>query len=358
MRVPSLSISWTAACLSVLFLASGCNLLSDRRAKAALGEYQSAEAANDLYAARQALLKLVGAKDDVPDYWSELGKVEAQLGEYNDAYYAFTRAYELNRSDPQLLRSLTELALRSGDVALAQKHARELEIVAPGDPWIKIADGWAAFAQSRYDDAIAAADGMLADSPYNSIGKILKARALLGLKREDDAIKLLEDQVSVQQSDAGSYILLAKIYDGRGDWPKVLDAERHIATLLPNDRENALLMVEAALRSGAVQDARQASFRLLQPQADPNLISSVLALWSTYWQSAQRIADARILAGRANGMERKLIYAEFLVKAGSPGDALRIATASASMPVNAANAESNAVLATAQLSTGIWPSSL
>jgi predicted Zn-dependent protease len=329
----------------------GCNS-STRRANAALGEYQSAEAANDLYGARQALLKLVGAKDDVPDYWSELGKVEAQLGQYNDAYYAFTRAYELNRSDPELLRSLTELALRSGDVSLAQSHARELAVVAPGDPWVKLADGWAAFAQSHFDDAIKAADAMIATSPYDSAAKTLKARSLLGLNRQDDAINLLNEQVKVQPSDAASFMLLAKIYDDRNDWPKVLEAERHVASLAPEDRDNALLLIEAALRTGAIADARQASSRLLQPDADPDLISAVLQRWSDYWPSPQRIADARTFAERANGQERKLIYAAFLNRVGSPGDALRLASAQASLPVEANNAEANAIVADALSRSG------
>src|SRR6476620_5025110 len=98
MRLSTHLILPTAACLSVL-LASACNS-ADSRASAALGEYQSAAAANDLLGSRQALLKLVRAKDDVADYWAELGKVQAALGSYNDAYYAFTRAYELDRSDP------------------------------------------------------------------------------------------------------------------------------------------------------------------------------------------------------------------------------------------------------------------
>jgi predicted Zn-dependent protease len=351
MPIPSHLIRWTTACLSLLLLAAGCST-SNSRASAALVEYQSAEAANNLYAARQALLKLVGAKDDVPDYWSELGKVEAQMGAYNDAYYAFTRAYELNRSDPELLRSLVELALRSGDVSVAQTHARELEVVAPGDPWVKLADGWAAFAQSRFDEAIAAADAMLATTPYDPAAKVLKARSLVGLQREDDALILLNEQVKAQPSDVASLMLLAKIYDRRFDWPKVLDAERRIATLAPEDRDNGILMVEAALRSGAIGEARQASFRLLQPDADPEVISAVLDRWWNYWPSPQRVADARMLAGRASGVERKLIYAAFLSRAGSPGDALRIAGPSATLPVKAENAEANAVVADALSRSG------
>ena len=85
MRVPNHSILRAAACLSALLAAAGCSS-SDSRAAAALGESQAAAASNNMLAARQALLKLVRAKDDVADYWAELGKVQASMGAYGDAY--------------------------------------------------------------------------------------------------------------------------------------------------------------------------------------------------------------------------------------------------------------------------------
>ena len=92
-----------AICLSAPCLISGCGT-RDARAQQALEDYQGAAAANDLPGARKALLQLVNAKEDVPDYWVELGKLEASVGSYGDAYYAFTRAYELNPV-PQLSES-------------------------------------------------------------------------------------------------------------------------------------------------------------------------------------------------------------------------------------------------------------
>src|SRR4051812_42577949 len=122
MPLPTHPILRAVAWLSVAILAAGCSS-ADSRAKAALVEYQSAAASNDLPAARKALLQVVQAKDDVSDYWAELGKVQAAMGAYGDAYYAFTRAYELDRSNPELVRALTQLALRSGDLGTAQARA-------------------------------------------------------------------------------------------------------------------------------------------------------------------------------------------------------------------------------------------
>lgn len=342
MRLSTHLILPTAACLSVL-LASACNS-ANSRASAALGEYQSAAAANDLLGSRQALLKLVRAKDDVADYWAELGKVQAALGSYGDAYYAFGRAYELDRNDPQLVRELTEFALRTGDIGLAEKHARELEVVAPGDPWIKLADGWAAFSEQRYADAIAASEVILASTPFDPAAKMLKARSLVGLGREDEALQLLIEQTRVQQSDVGNLGLLAKIYERQGNWPKVVETARHLGQLAPADPSNVLLEIEAAFRAGDIADGRNASMRLLQPKANPILISSVLELWADLWPSQQRIQDAQAAAKAASNLGQRLAYAAFLSRVGSPADAIKIAAPDATLPVAAGNAEANAVL--------------
>src|SRR5438067_9291931 len=134
MRLPTHLSLRIAACLSAALLSAGCSS-SDARARDALGAYQAAAAANDLPTARRALLKLVQAKDDVPDYWVELGKLNATMGNFGDAYYAFSRAYELDRTNLDILRAVTQLALRAGDLPSALSHAEELEVLAPGDPW-------------------------------------------------------------------------------------------------------------------------------------------------------------------------------------------------------------------------------
>nr|NUR38148.1 hypothetical protein [Sphingomonas sp.] len=331
-------------------LATGCSS-SDSRAEAALGAYQTAAAANDLVGARRALLQLVRAKDDVADYWAQLGKVQASMGSYGDAYYAFTRAYELDRSNPELVRALTELALRSGDIGMAQSHAEELEILAPGDPWVKLVKGYAAIAESRFDQALPIADEMLAASPFDPAATVLKARALVGLQREGEAVNLLLKQVKEQPTDVGSLSLLARVYERRTDWASMTEATRRIASLNPQDQQNMLALVEAALRSGKINLARTASLKLLQGQADPTVLSAVLDRWADYWPSSQRIEDARRLANAA-GPDQRLIYAAFLSRVGSPADAMRLVGAEATLPVNAGNAEANAVLGDALFRSG------
>jgi predicted Zn-dependent protease len=332
-----------AACLSASCLVAGCSS-SDARAQQALLAYQAAAASNNLPAARKALLELVRAKDDVPDYWVELGKLQASAGSFGEAYYAFTRAYELDRSNPELLRAVTELALRAGDLNLAQVHARELEVVSPGNPWVKLTDGWAAISESRFDKALALSDELLVSSPFDPAATVLKSRALIGLNRVDDAEALLTKQLTAQPSDVGSAQMLARLYVRRQDWPHAMAVASRITAQDPNDRSSALLLIEAAFRSGNVAAGRAASARILKPEADPALIAAVLDRWSDYWPSPQRLRDALTLAGAAAAPEQKVAYADYLSRWGSPADAVRLTIGSATLPVTAGNAEANAVL--------------
>jgi len=351
MHLPRHSILRAVAWLSAAIAVAGCSS-SDSRARAALGDYQTATAANNLPAARKALLELVLAKDDVAEYWVELGKVQAAMGAYNDAYYAFTRAYELNRSDPGLVRALTELALRSGDLTQAQARAEELDILSPGDPWVKLVKGWAAYSELHFDEALAVSDSMLATTPFDPSATILKARSLFSMHRQDEAIDLLNNQIAAQPSDAGSMNLLAKIYQRRDDWSKVAELTQRIAGLNPADHDNSLLLIEVAFRSGQAELGRKTSVKLLQPDTDAATVATVLQLWADRWSAPQRLADARRLAAAATGLDQRLSYAAFLSRSGDPADAIRIASTAATLPVNAGTAEANAVLADALSRSG------
>jgi predicted Zn-dependent protease len=340
---------WICAVIGPCLLAS-CNS-PQSRAAAAYSEYQAAAAANDLPSARRALLKLVAARDDNSQAWLELGRVQAALGSYSDAYYAFSRARELDRSNPELLRTLTQFALSAGNLPEAQKNASDLEIVAPGDPWVPITRGFSALAEHRYQDAINASEEVLRNTPFDSVARSLKARALLGQDRRDDAIALLTSQVQAQPSDVLSLQLLAKIYRLSGSWADVERVSIALLNLKPDEEATGLAAAEASFRAGDVDAARKISLKLLG-RADPQITKSVLDLWRESWGSDARVAEAFRL-GRASAAEaQRLLYAQFLVDVGHPDEALALA-GRASLPVSAKNVSANAVIGAALAEKGL-----
>ena len=343
---PSPLANFAAFLVGACLCLGGCQS-ADSKARHAYNDYQTAIAANDMPGARKALLTLVSVQDNVPENWVELGKVQASTGAYGDALFAFTRAYELNRRDPEILRSVIELNMRTGDLTTAQQRVRELEVIAPGDSWIKLADGYVALKQLRFDEAQAAADAMLATSPSDSNSKVLKARALMGLSRPDEALALLTAQIAAQPNDVGSLLLAEKIYEQRSDWPRVAEIARRLIELTPDNREMAFQLISASLRSGKPTVARQASLRLLQPATDPAIITSVLDIWAEYWPSPQRMSDARALGSAALRLDQKLAYAAFLNRVGDPAGAMALIGSATTLPVTADNVQANAVRAEA-----------
>lgn len=334
-----------------LSLALGACNSAQSRARAAYADYEVAMAANDLLAGRRALQKLVATQEDVAQNWVELGRLEAKAGSYGDAYYAFTRAYELDRSNPEILRSITQIALRNGYLPAAQRHARELDIVAPGDPWVKIVAGYGALSEQRFDDVLAASDAVLTNAQNDPYATVLRARGQLGKGLNAEALELLQEHVRVQPLDSGSWQLLARIYTKAEDWRNVTIAAGHLLRMNPSDRETGLLLIEAALRSGQPALAKRQSARFLQPAAEPALVSAVLDRWANYWPSAQRAVEAMRLARSAHPAQ-KIVYAAFLNRVDRPHDALALTAPYAGVPVRAGNVEANAVWADALLRQG------
>jgi predicted Zn-dependent protease len=198
---------------------------------------------------------------------------------------------------------------------------------------------------------LSTADEVLVQTPLDPAASVLKARALFGLGREDDAVAFLNQHLQAIPSDTGALTLLAQIYERRDDWSNVTAVRQRLEQAKPGDKDNLVTLVRASLRTGNISLARSASFRLLRPEAPVSLVSEVLDLWTSYWPSSQRIDDARKLATVAP-KEQRLVYAAFLSRLGSPADAIRLTSNDARLPVNAATAEPNAVLGDALLRTG------
>lgn len=338
---------FAACCFAATALSlslAGCNS-SESRAREAFSDYQAASAAGDLFAARVALLQLVAAKDDQPDYWQELGKVQIQLGAFSDAYYAYTRAYELDKSNPEVLSTLTQLALLSGNIDVAEEHARKLELLAPDHPAIKLTLGYVAMKRSNYDEADRQVDSLLQAFPYEPSAKLLKGRILLARGKHDEAIRLLQDQVRVKPDDTGSWKALIALYQRDADWRGVAEAASRLASLNDKDTKSALTAVDAFFRYGNTVTGLEKSEQLLTPNAPPDQVEAVLDIWAERWRSPQAVQEARRLS-RAATPQQSLAYATYFNSAGSPEEAAAIlGGGQPRLPVSLSNLSSNAVIA-------------
>ena len=328
---------------------AGCTDAS--RVQSAYDEYTAAVSAGDLVAARDALLKLVAVEEDVADYWVELGKIQVALGSYSNAYYAFARASELDRSDPEVLQMLTQISLRSGNLDLANEYARQLELLVPNDPSVRMTYGIIALRRDDLEDAGRQAELILANQPTHGDAKVLQSQVLLRSGRVEDAVSLLTNQLRVRPNDRTSLRALVNVYEAMGDTRRAADLRKQIWNFDRSDSNAALDYVAAAFQAGDVPGARAASISLLEPDAPPALVSATLDLWRQYWPGMARLEEARRLSKSA-GREQKFAYATFFNSVGAPGDALLLVRSAARLPVSAGNVRPNTIFATSLVLTG------
>ena len=332
--------------LSVSLFVAGCNSRADK-ARDAYENYQAALATGNLPYIRNSLLALVAAQEDVAEYWIELGKIQVQLGALSDAYYAFTRAHELDRSNPQVLQVLTQLALRGGDLDRAEEHAEQLSLLAPDDPAVKMTQAYVALRRGNIAESGRIADDLLQSRPFDPAVKVLKARLLLRTGAGDAAVAMLEQQVSEQPSDVVSLNALIGILDRRDEVAKAATYGRKYVASNPDDLGVAALTIGAALRAGNPEVARQVSLRVLSDRLRVAEVASVLDPWLRYGPNGGFVAEAARLGGKAPAAQ-KPAFATFLNEAGAPDSAAALVQDLARLPVTAENDEANAALAMSQ----------
>lgn len=331
--------------IAVAVLLMGCTS-NDTRAQKAFNNYEAALNAGNLVGARKSLLRAVNDRDDVPEYWEALGRLQLQLGSLSDAAYAFTRAHELDRSNVEVLSALSQLSLYGGDLDSAHQYERELELVAPNDPSVLLVNGYLALRRSELDAADTYADKLLQALPFDAGAKLLKARILEARGKRDEAIALLEDQAAAKPDDVESLKALLMLLKREDQWPKVTETATRLARLQSGDDRAWLTAIEAAFKANNIPTARALSLALLSPHADPKRVESVLQLWARFWPTPVAIEEAQKLASVAPRGQR-LAYATFFNSVGHPRDAAQLAGGGPKMPVTLANSSSNAIIAQA-----------
>ena len=314
MNIPSKNLLNMALCLCGTLFIGGCDSRASRSQKA-FDQYQAASASGNLIEIRNALLKLTAANEDSAPYWIELGKIQYQLGAIGAAFDAFSRANELNRSDPEALRFLTQIAIQSGALEIAEARANDLDLVAPGDPVVKLTKGLIALRRSDFDQASRLADEILGRAPSDTNALILKSRALVGLGKPADAVALLEAQMVRQPRDVDSLRALMTLHRRAERWAVVSQVGQRVLAFRPGDFQTAARTIEAALRSNQPDVARSVSMAVLKPDTPPAIIADLLNLWSAYWAGPEPLALARRL-GAAAGPGQRVAYARYLIRSG------------------------------------------
>lgn len=343
MNIPSKTRLYLILCLCGTLFVASCDTRASRTQKA-FDQYQAASTSGDRIAMRNALLQLTAANEDQAAYWIELGKVQYALGAFGAAFDAFSRANELNRSDADTLRYLTQIAIQSGALEVAEQRANDLDLVAPGDPVVKLTRGLIALRRQDFDQAIRSADDILTAAPTDTNAIILKARALVGLGKPDDAVALLDAHMVSQPRDAGILRSLMTLHRRAARWAVASTVGLRILAVEPADLKTAAQTIEAALRSNQPGIARAVSLSSLKPDTPPAAIAELLDVWSEYWSGPVPVAIARQL-GTAAGPAQRVAYARYLNRSGAAEDARALLADQADQKASPATVDALAVYA-------------
>jgi tetratricopeptide (TPR) repeat protein len=329
---------------------TGC-ASSEEEAAAASAEYEVAIAAGDAISARNAMLRAVQAQDDVASYWMALARAQVSLRQYADAYYAYVRAVELDRTNVEALQSLSELALASGRLNEAEQYAGQVELLQPGSLGAVTTRGYIALRQRNFDEAVNRANTVLASIPQDATAKILKARALQGQGAQQEGAALLEEHLAARGDDVDVLRALLALYRQHDDVSGVL---RTGAKLVAKDPADLALHFEHArdlYRAGFAARARPVALSLAARSDASRHLADILSLWLSHEERGTSLSDARRLVESASPGAR-ILYARFFIEAGQPAEAEALLHGQAALPVTSANADALAVLGRARTMNG------
>ena len=338
-----------SALLLPILLAATLAACDNRQEKAqeAYAEYQAAIVNGDLRTARRALAELVAADDSNADYWLELAKVSMQLQAYSAAYDAFQRAHELDRGNVEVLQTMTQLALQSGNLDLAGENAKQLELLAPTNPAVPLTFGYIALRRGDYAEAERQVAALTALLPYDGSGKVLQSRILMAQNKIDAAVDLLREQIRQQPSDVQSLRALASIYELREHWPETAEVLRAYLGYSQDDAAARIRLVNAELRAGGIEPAASVTLAAIGKED----VDKLLAPWLAVGKQDQ-IADQLYEGAQTANVGRRIAVARFLASTDQSARVLELVANEASLPVKAANVIPNALYGAALVQSG------
>ena len=288
MKITPLFSAWgpKSLCAAALLITACGNQREVRQADEA---YQQALALNDVMGQRRALLALTRAEDGVSEYWMRLAQVELQIGAFGDAYAHLSRAHELDRTAVPPLSMMTELAVRSGELELAEDHLKKLAVIAPNDRAVALARGFVALRQSDYEKAQENVDILLSQYPGDSLANVLQSRILVAQRKFPEAIEQLGQKLAINPEDQALLRSLAATHRYLKDWEKAAAAQSRLWRLSPSDAVVARQVVSDALRAKNVALAREVTKSVIESAKAGNEVDGLLAAWTRLAPSADKL---------------------------------------------------------------------
>lgn len=309
-------------------------------------------AAGNFEAARQAILRAVAVRDDQPEQWLLLGRVDLETGRPADALLAYSRVLELDATNIEALQLVAELSFQFGDMREASRSADRVLALDPNATRAILVKGLVALSRKDFAAATAAADSILKIKPQDEFGTVLKARALAVKKDYQGAVKIIEEGVPESQRTEASLATLSELYRVVGDKDRLVGNIDKLLVRRPRDPDIKLDLAEVLYKSGNAARARALLYALLVDQQNNiEVIQKISELWTKNDPAALSPTQLKYVGERGSQPVRQGV-ARYLIDRGSPDLAAKILRPDASRSDDGLTADTRALYATALYKQG------
>lgn len=310
-----------------LALIAGCSSPQEKAERSASTAMALADARN-FEAARTAILEAIKQRDDVPDQWLLLGRLDLETSRPADALLAYSRVLELDATNVEALQLVAELSFQFGNNSEALRSADRMLALDPNSTRALLVKGLVALDRKHVPEAMNAADAILKINPQDEFGVVLKARALAVGKDYQGAVKLIEDSVPEGRRTEPSLATLTELYRVLGDRDRLIATMDKQLARRPKDSDLKLDLAQILYKAGNKTRARSILNELLAAQPDSiEIVQKISAMWLENDPEALSASQIAAIA-RSGSKTTRLGVARYLLarnRADLAGEVLRTA---------------------------------
>lgn len=276
----------------------------------------------DMELARVHIRRALDARDDVPEYWTMLGRIYATQNDPVASMDAYRNAIVLDRANLEALRSICQLSITLGTARQNEQYADQLLTLNPNDPLPLAVKGQARLESADQAGALQFADRILAASPADTNALILKSRVFQQRRNYAEATQPIEASIAAGGDPASRLAFLVDVYGRAGNRKGYESAVSRLAQARSSDPAALLQYADMLYETGRADEARRVIKRVFEARAgDSRTAARILDLWLE--QGTDALALDSIAADSSGAPpEIRASYAEYANQLRRPDIAL------------------------------------
>ena len=269
---------------------------------------------------------VVGLSPREADFQFGLGTALLDVEKYAEARAALERAHELNPGDVRYRIAIGNAYMREKDYHSAYDAYLKALGYAPDSPLVHALLGDVEEQLNRHADALSEYDATLRLDPKNQSAILGRATALAGLKRFDEAEKIMRDLVARSPKEAATHSGLAQVLDSAGKHTEAIAEYNAALAITADDPYLWGNLGWAQFNAGMLDDSVKSSRKALT--LEPKLPYVRLNLGLAFavrdrWNEAQKEYEQAVAISAAADLHGGINDVRDALAKGKPNNALR-----------------------------------